>query len=212
MQPVDTFLAKSGRGTRGLWRRLYFVSIVNAIVASMAAPDGCAQQDQITGSAPAATAATARVTDSPPDVDRSKLALELLFEGNLTDTSSSRCVGTARGSVTFVEGRRGKCASFDGHSWVDTGFMQTGLGDEFTVECWVNPGAQQSPHADIFGNHVSEGLGFVLQQDGSNTNEFLAAYGAGDGKWVMTEAVPLAAGRWQHVALVKTRKTNCGST
>ncbi len=169
----------------------------------MAAPDGCAQQDQITGSAPAATAATARVTDSPPDVDRSKLALELLFEGNLTDTSSSRCVGTARGSVTFVEGRRGKCASFDGHSWVDSGFMQTGLGDEFTVECWVNPVAQQSPHADICGNHASAGLGFVLQQDGSNTNEFLAAYGAGDGKWVTTEAVPLLAGRWQHIALVK---------
>ena len=68
------------------------------------------------------------------------------------------------------------------------------------------PGPQQSPHADIFGNHVSEGLGFVLQQDGANTNQFLAAYGAGAGRWVMTEAVPLAAGRWQHVALVKTRE------
>ena len=76
--------------------------------------------------------------------------------------------------------------------------------DQFTVECWVNPGPQQSQHADIFGNHVSEGLGFVLQQDGANTNEFLAAYGAGGGRWVMTEAVPLVAGRWQHVALVKT--------
>ena len=34
----------------------------------------------------------------------------------------------------------------------------------------------------------------------------MAAYGAGGGKWVMTPAVPLAAGRWQHVALVKTRE------
>ncbi|MCU0981820.1 MAG: LamG domain-containing protein [Pirellulaceae bacterium] len=68
----------------------------------------------------------------------------------------------------------------------------------------MNPGPQQSQHADVFGNHVSEGLGFVLQQDGANMNEFMAAYGAGGGRWVMTEAVPLVAGRWQHVALVKT--------
>ena len=51
--------------------------------------------------------------------------------------------------------------SLDGRSWVDTGFPQQDLGSEFTVECWVNPGPQQSQHADIFGNHVSEGLGFV---------------------------------------------------
>ena len=68
----------------------------------------------------------------------------------------------------------------------------------------MKPDKQQNPHADIFGNHVSEGLGFVLQQDGSNTNHFYAAYGAGGGKWVMTDAVPLAAGRWQHVAMVKS--------
>ena len=73
------------------------------------------------------------------------------------------------------------------------------------VECWVNPGQQQNPHADIFGNHVSEGSGFVLQQESSATNQFYGAYGVGVGKWVVTETVSLTAGRWQHVALVKTR-------
>jgi len=136
---------------------------------------------------------------------RAKPVLELLFDGNLTDTSVSEFDCMPQGHVVFVDGRQGKCASFDGRSWIDTGFPQKELGSQFTVECWVNPAKQQSQHADIFGNHVSEGLGFVLQQDGSNTNQFLAAYGAGDGKWVSTEAVPLAAGRWQHVALVKTR-------
>ena len=135
---------------------------------------------------------------------RAEPVLELLFEGNLADTSIHERAATARGEVPFVEGRRGQCASFDGRSWVDTRLQQTELGDEFTVECWVNPGNRQSPHADIFGNHVGEGLGFVLQQAGSNTNQFLAAYGAGDGKWVTTDAAPLSAGRWQHVALVKT--------
>ncbi|MFH1922805.1 MAG: LamG-like jellyroll fold domain-containing protein [Planctomycetota bacterium] len=142
----------------------------------------------------------------PKDVDRSKLVLELLFEGDLADTSESKRACTPQGAVTFVDGSQGKCASFDGRGWVDTGFSQKELGEEFTVECRVNPGKQQSQHADVFGNHVGEGLGFVLQQDGTNTNQFLAAYGAGAGKWVLTEAVPLAAGRWQHVALVKTRE------
>ncbi len=135
-----------------------------------------------------------------------KPVLELLFEGDFADTSVSKRDGTSQGAVTFVDGRQGKCASFDGRSWIDTGFPQKELGDEFTVECWVNPGKQQSQHADVFGNHVGEGLGFVLQQNASNTNQFLAAYGAGGGRWVTTDAVRLAAGRWQHVALVKTRE------
>lgn len=140
------------------------------------------------------------------DPDRSELLLELAFEGTLADTSQSHRTCTARGPVAFADGRHGRCASFDGRGWVDTGFLQKDLGDEFTVECWVQPGSGQSPHADIFGNHVGEGLGFVLQQDATNTNHYLAAYGAGAGRWVTTAAVPLSAGRWQHVALVKTRQ------
>jgi len=151
-----------------------------------------------------AQAASARAAETGND--RSGLLLELLFEGNLADTSPSKRSGTAQGTVAFADGRQGKCVSLDGRSWGDTGFSQKELGDQFTVECWVNPGTQQSPHADVFGNHVSENLGFVLQQDGTNTNQFLAAYGAGAGKWVLTDAVPLTAGRWQHVALVKTRE------
>jgi len=137
---------------------------------------------------------------------RAEPMLELLFDGDLADTSEGERVCASHGQATFVDGRHGKCASFDGRGWVDTGFSQERLGDEFAVECWVNPGGQQSPYADIFGNHVSEGSGFVLQQDGANTNQFLAAYGAGDGRWVLTDTVLLAAGRWQHVALVKTRE------
>lgn len=150
-----------------------------------------------------AQAASARANET--NVDRSGLVLELLFEGNLADTSPSKRAGTAQGTVAFADGRQGKCLSLDGRGWVDTGCPQKELGEQFTVECWVNPGSQQSQHADIFGNHVGEGAGFVLQQDGADTNQFLAAYGAGSSRFVLTDAVPLAAGRWQHVALVKTR-------
>ena len=154
----------------------------------------------------AAGGQTAGNAEDAKTTDRAGLVLELLFDGTLADTSESKSVCTSQGTVTFVDGRQDKCASFDGSSYVDTGFEQKTLGQEFTVECWVNPAEQQGHHADVFGNHAPEGLGFVLQQDGGNTNQFLAAYGAGDGKWVQTEAATLAGGRWQHVALVKTRE------
>jgi len=141
----------------------------------------------------------------PADPDHSRPVLELRFEGDFADASEAGLVGTAHGPVLFADGRQGKCAAFDGRGWIDTGFSQTKLGDEFTVECWVNPQRQQSVHADIFGNHVGEGAGFVLQQDGARTNHFYAAYGAGDGRWVITEPAALSPGRWQHVALVKSR-------
>jgi len=140
-------------------------------------------------------------SSGPQDFDRSKLVLELRFDGNLHDSSDSPHPCAARGQLAFLEGRHGQCASFDGGSWVDTGLSQDALGEQFTVECWVHPGPQQSQHADIFGNHVSEGLGFVLQQNGANTNEFLAAYGAGGGRWVLTDAVPLSPGRWQRMTV-----------
>lgn len=139
--------------------------------------------------------------DKPP-----RPVLELLFDGNLTDTSDAALTGTAEGTITFVHGKHGKCASFDGQSWINTGCLQTEFGQEFTIECWVNPADQQNVHADIFGNHEGEGMGLVLQQDGVNTNQFYAAYGIGAKKWVMTDAVALAPDHWQHVALVKTRE------
>ena len=137
-------------------------------------------------------------------VDRSDLVVEFSFEENLADTSNNKFRAKAEGTVAFVEGRRGTCALFDGRGWVDTGLTQEKIGHEFTVECWVKPSAIQGEYADVFGNHISGGQGFVLQQDAGKVNHFLAAYGAGENRWVVTEAVPLLADHWTHVALVKT--------
>ena len=142
--------------------------------------------------------------EAAESLEHAKPLLQLCFEGDLADALESRRTCTAHGTVTFVAGRHGKCAAFDGQSWIDTGVAQQELGDEFTVECWVNPDKQQNVHADIFGNHDAAGLGFVLQQDAGSTNHFQAAYGAGAGKWVLADPVQLAPGQWQHVALVKT--------
>ncbi len=185
-------------------RHFPLMSLALAVLFANVEMTCVAQQNESAASGPVAGVVTKQQGQAIQEVDHSSLAVELLLEGNLTDTSPSRQTCTAHGTVTFVDGRQGKCASLDGQSWVDTGFSQRELGEEFTVECWVNPAPQQNPHADIFGNHVSEGQGFVLQQDGANTNEFLAAYGAGAGKWVTTAAVTLESGCWQHVALVRT--------
>lgn len=141
-------------------------------------------------------------------MDRSGLMLELRFDGNLADNSGAN--RTANGTVEFVAGRQGtRAALFNGSNWVNTGFLQKELGAEFTVECWVNPAKQKSKHADIFGNHVSGGQGFMLYGEAARSagykNDFYAAYDAGTGRWVRTEAVALTPGRWEHVALVKTR-------
>ena len=186
---VDLVKLKRGHGP---WAWALLASLAYAALAGAAQQKSAVRPNQSDGSSPIA--------------DARNLVLELLFDGNPTDTSDSKNAGASHGAVTFVDGRRGKCASFDGRSWVDTRFEQKELGEEFTVECWVKPGDRQAQHADIFGNHDGEGLGFVLQQDGANANQYLAAYGIGDRRWVITEAVPLAAGRWQHVALVKTRQ------
>ncbi|MFV2068343.1 MAG: LamG domain-containing protein, partial [Pirellulales bacterium] len=141
----------------------------------------------------------------PASANRSDLLLELLLEDSLEDTSQNQHACRAHGNIEFVEGRGGGCASFDGRSWIDTGLLQKDFGSEFTIECWVKPADRQIRYADLFGNHVSGGFGFVLQQHGANTNQFAGAYGAGGGTWVRTRPVPLAAGKWQHVALMKRR-------
>jgi len=169
------------------WRMLATVPVRSLSLASLAAPALC-----LLGHA----------AEEPA---RANLVLELQFDGDWADTSESKRVCAPQGAVTFADGRHGQCASFDGQGWIDTRLSQQELGRAFTVECWVNPAQRQNVHADLFGNHVGEGLGFVVQQDGASTNQFLAAHGAGEGKWVLTEAAPLAGGRWQHVALVKTR-------
>jgi hypothetical protein len=114
--------------------------------------------------------------------DRRSLVLEMLFENNLADTAGSGRTGIAHGTPTFVEGRHGKGVALDGRTWIDTTLLQKELGDEFTVECWVCPDGQQNAYADLFGNHVSQGLGFVLQQDGVHASQYAAAYGAGNGR------------------------------
>ena len=73
----------------------------------------------LAGLAYATSMAAAETGESsePKGVDRTKLILELLFEGDLADTSESNCACTPHGEVTFVEAleRSGDHVA-DGHS------------------------------------------------------------------------------------------------
>jgi len=134
-----------------------------------------------------------------------KLELEYTFDGNTDDSSGGDHDGKMIGNPRFVPGHRGQCLSLDGDGdYVDSGLVMD-FGDSFAVECWVRPAAVQAVYADIFGNHLGRSSrGFVLQQAGNKTNQFTGSIGIGGEAWVLTRAVTLRPGRWQHVALVRT--------
>ena len=134
-----------------------------------------------------------------------QLMLEYQFEGDARDTSENSQHGILIGNPQFLPGRTGQCVSLDGvGDYVDSGTTMNDLGNAFTVECWVRPGPEQANYADIFGNHLGGGRGFVLQQQGSATNQFRGSFGVGQGKWVLSNPVQLETAKWQHIALVRT--------
>jgi hypothetical protein len=162
------------------------------------------------GIAAALLLATFALAEDQPNAStpRDGLVVEYRFEGNASDTSGHGRHAELRGQPGFAAGRHGQSLTLNGaDSYADSPLTSADVGDTFTVECWVKPDAQQNPYANIFGNHAHGGLGFVMQQDGAHPNRFTVSYGTGAGQWVATRAVQLAAGKWQHVAMVKTPET-----
>ena len=62
---------------------------------------------------------------------------ELLRGQRLLEVAKQRLEQRFARVVVVVDHRAAdeRVASFDGHGWIDTGFPQTELGEEFTVEC-----------------------------------------------------------------------------
>ncbi|MHB8971932.1 MAG: LamG domain-containing protein [Pirellulaceae bacterium] len=141
---------------------------------------------------------------------RDNVVADYPFDDNANDASGNGRAGTLYGKPSFTAGKVGQSIVLDGeHDFVDCGPWPSDLAGEFTIECWVKPAAIQNTCADLFGNHFHGALGIALEQDGGNTNQFAAHYGAGGGgagggRWVSTRPVRLVADRWQHVAVVKT--------
>lgn len=133
------------------------------------------------------------------------MELEYRFDGSLEDTSGKRRHATPFGDPTFVKGLNGQCIQLDGDGdFVECPDTLNHLDDTFVVECWVKPAETQNHFADIFGNHLGGGRGFVVQQAGNETNMFTGSIGTGNENWVLTEKVALKAGQWQRIALART--------
>ncbi|MFH1266328.1 MAG: hypothetical protein ABIK89_11430, partial [Planctomycetota bacterium] len=70
----------------------------------------------------AATGQAAGKAKGAETADRAGLVLEILFEGNLADTSPrNRRLSSRHGNAEFAWGRNGQCLVFDGKRWIDTG-------------------------------------------------------------------------------------------
>ena len=146
--------------------------------------------------------------NTAPEQAAPQLLLEYQFEGDASDTSGATQHGTLIGDPQFLPGYRGQCISLDGAGdYVDSGTTMNHLGNAFTVECWVRPGPEQANYADIFGNHLGGGRGFVLQQQGTATNQFRGSFGVGQNRWILSNPVQLETGKWQHIALVRSPTT-----
>ena len=139
---------------------------------------------------------------------QTELMLEYKFDGSAQDSSGRQRHGLLHGDPTFVPGKSGQAISFDGEGdYVDSGTTMNDLGNAFVVECWVRPGPEQAHYADIFGNHLGGGRGFVLQQNGNATNQFRGSMGVGGDNWVLSEPVPLQVNMWQKIAFVRTPRS-----
>jgi hypothetical protein len=153
-----------------------------------------------------ATGLAVRIAPADPELAKPRALIDYPLEADAKDCSGQSREGTVQGNPVFavVDGRN--ALVFDGAGdWVDTGTALPELRKEFTIEGWVRPDARQASDADIFGNHGA-GTGMVLQQEGGNTNRYAFAMGSGSGGWTSTKPIQLAAGRWQHVAVVKSAK------
>jgi prepilin-type N-terminal cleavage/methylation domain-containing protein len=110
--------------------------------------------------------------------------------GGVSRKSSSDCVSDG-------------CLQFDGvNGYVDTG-INTNLRPvvNMTIEAWVHPSDTQNTYSDIAGGH--QNYGWVIQQNGSNTNQYYFAYWNGTG-WAGGSALTtLASNTWNHLVVVK---------
>ncbi|MBP7560427.1 MAG: hypothetical protein KBA64_08090 [Armatimonadetes bacterium] len=131
------------------------------------------------------------------------LILHWPLAGDFTDASGRGRHGQPHGPVGFAAAPGGTALALPGDgAWVAVDTTLSELGNEFTVECRVNPESLQVAYADILGNHVNQFAGFVLQQDGDRTNQYYFSYGTGT-RWVYSPTFTLAADTWQHVHVTK---------
>ena len=141
------------------------------------------------------------------------VAIWLLDEGKgnkVTDASgNANDGGFASGEPQWVDGMFGKALSFDGiDDWVEMNAPVVVDTVDFTMGCWVNPGATQKTWTNILSSHQEPPRrGISFEQNSSNINKFGIAIGDGvnwAGDSFTAEILPqLKDGVWQHYVFVR---------
>lgn len=75
--------------------------------------------------------------------------------------------------------------------------------NSFSIECWVYPENTQINYADIWGNHTDNYVGIVLQQNGSNLNQYSWVWGTGSTWATGSNLFSLNTQRWNHLVCVR---------
>jgi hypothetical protein len=140
-------------------------------------------------------------------LQRTGLRDGLLAFYKLSDTSDSSGRGntlTNNDGVTFVAGKIGNAAEFDGANYLSAQVDQAGI-NSFSLSAWINPSDLEGARFVInglTGTNWQYG-GIVLDtQDGDLIGGF--NYG-GDGNSfiVQTDTQPLVENQWQHIAVTR---------
>ncbi len=141
------------------------------------------------------------------------------FDGNANDASGNAHHGTLKGGVSFVAGKTGQAALFDGvNDYVETSYMpkytQT---DPFSLSLWIKCGPQTRSEADVLGFKFPGGkqlfsLALKKNPDGSSHVEFGIRGDEGTGVFAKSTLVGKSAvtdDKWHHIAVVRdvTAKT-----
>lgn len=135
-------------------------------------------------------------------------ALEEGTGDRVEDASGAGNDGALSGGAQWVKGRTGPAIELDGEEGQVTMDSPLAIGTrEFTLGCWVRPGATQKTWANLLSSHNNDALGgyrgVSIEQDADNTNTFYLIAGMGD-RWVgLDTRTSLLAGKWQHFAVTR---------
>ena len=118
-------------------------------------------------------------------------------EGDASDTLGTH-PGAPLGGLAYGAGQVGQAFALNGQD-AAVAFGNWFTFQQFTISCWVKPGATQVQHADIFDNNHSGTKSWVVQSanvSDATRSQWLWHVGESSGGWQIYFWLP--RGAWQH--------------
>lgn len=134
-----------------------------------------------------------------------KLLLHL--NGNSTDSSGNGNNGTDGSGVSYVAGKFGQAANFDGgvNAYINCGSgasIDQLFASGATFIAWVNPdGNEDNKRIVSKNNNTSSGWHFNLRYSTGYKIEFFVGGSTTNGQWDTTNNTAITAGEWHMVAV-----------